>query len=428
MSAKPKLNPDKLLRDYARKRRDDAASLRPMPDSVRDELHAQVVRTHSRHSNTALLLHWICEFWPRIAFGGAVCIFAVLGVILWQFQYAGSFKQSTFALNDTSKPPTIDLADKNGVRPRGRGGQAESIDAGDAPFQADAVNRSRMIRGMSETLVPDESSPRGEALRVSSTNSDETVAMTVAESLTKKTEAPLLRAQPMQEDAVPDNDLGIAEFKETKSPVSPEPARFASPMPNAIPAPLASSAIKSPQIETANSESTSSANQGIAPAVASAQNKTITLHYTQVDRNARLRRNFNSPPYPDVLRDFEVRIRGANLSVIDSDGSIYEGTIRGGDTSASHSPSGPLPAGGAEVSPITDNRDSPESVELLNRPPASATASGSELEFYFRAVGSNRSLSGQVVFSGNMRDGRLEGEVSIGGTNQFKIEAIPVLK
>lgn len=367
MSAKPKQNPEKLLKGYARKRRDDAASLKVMPDSMRDTLHAQVERTYSGDSKGVFLLHMIRQFWPRLAFGGAVCLFAVLGAILWQFQNADPIKRTEFAIRDTSEPSTLVFTDKEGA-----------------------------------------------------------VTFTVAESLNKKTEAPSQQTQPMQMDAESDSTLASFNFQR---PSEPERAPSASPRLKPVPAPLASSAIRSSQVKTPSLGGPASTNQRMAPEVAQAGSADIRLYYTQIDRNVRLRRNFNSPPYPDILQSFEARIQGTNLSVIDADGSIYEGSFRVEDASAADSSSIPMTLHSAERSPITQTRGgSSESAALLNRSIAQKSTTGLQLEFNFRVVGSNRSLNRQVVFTGNMKSGRLEGKASIGGTNQFKVEAIPVSK
>jgi hypothetical protein len=49
--------------------------------------------------------------------------------------------------------------------------------------------------------------------------------------------------------------------------------------------------------------------------------------FLQLDNQSRYRKNFNSPPLPQVLQDFAFERTGDRVRIVDTDGSTYEGTV-----------------------------------------------------------------------------------------------------
>ena len=137
--------------------------------------------------------------------------------------------------------------------------------------------------------------------------------------------------------------------------------------------------------------------------------------FVRAPGNRELRRNFNSPPRPAVLNDFQVEQTDSRLRITDADGSVYEGSIQ------------PAPAldTGARGLPQPSSQSAPEGSAArptigagLGKVRAAggfrATAPGQERSQYanysnidanqvqFRAVGTNRSLNQKVVFDGRL--------------------------
>ncbi len=53
----------------------------------------------------------------------------------------------------------------------------------------------------------------------------------------------------------------------------------------------------------------------------------LRQQFQQVDSRALYRQNFNSPPVPDVMKDFAFERTGDRVRIVDADGSTYEGTV-----------------------------------------------------------------------------------------------------
>jgi|GEM_PF-3392040 len=58
---------------------------------------------------------------------------------------------------------------------------------------------------------------------------------------------------------------------------------------------------------------------GVEGAVAGGEQR-----YVREDSTRHLRRNFNSPPLPEVLQEFVIRKRSNGMAIVDADGSIYD--------------------------------------------------------------------------------------------------------
>ena len=151
--------------------------------------------------------------------------------------------------------------------------------------------------------------------------------------------------------------------------------------------------------------------------------------FVQQDLRAKYRQNLLSPAQPAVLQSFEVARVGNKIQLFDSDGSVYEGEI--------------LDAAAYKLG-----------VEEAKQKKEQSS------EFAFRVTGTNQQINRIVTFSGNFAvpninqalaktpvktaddfqsgafgrhsgvagNGLIQGKVSIGGTNEFEIQATEVAK
>ena len=170
--------------------------------------------------------------------------------------------------------------------------------------------------------------------------------------------------------------------------------------------------------------------------------------FTRLNAAENYRRNFQSPPTPRVLSQFEVRRDGDRVVVVDEDGSVYEGQVIEVATLAAEQQrqrvAAPFAGGTGQVARAA--RSEREAVNLVQRnlgvqsgvsqnaafqnaaaqnvnasnlaaqtfagalfasPNAAPAGGGESGGFYFRATGVNRSSSERVVFTGEVRfDGR----------------------
>jgi hypothetical protein len=130
------------------------------------------------------------------------------------------------------------------------------------------------------------------------------------------------------------------------------------------------------------------------------------LYFTQENSRARFRQNFNSPPYPNILTSFQVQRNGDNLSIVDADGSVYEGQMETSNAEAVNRPADKL---GKQLALQPSRRavaQKPAPVLLsVSAPTNDLSGAERDQNLPFRATGTNRSLNQKVVFTGNFLPG-----------------------
>jgi hypothetical protein len=139
-------------------------------------------------------------------------------------------------------------------------------------------------------------------------------------------------------------------------------------------------------------------------------------HFTQA---VRYRRNFNSPPMPNVLTTFQLEQSGQQLRIVDADGSVYEGgfltAAKLSDEVAAKAETDT--AEGRKNVVATQAANQELGVLASNRPAAPQS-------FAFRVVGTNRSLNQMVVFTGNLLNATSISPGSIGNAESQQNNAV----
>jgi hypothetical protein len=110
------------------------------------------------------------------------------------------------------------------------------------------------------------------------------------------------------------------------------------------------------------------------------------------------RPNFNSPPTPNILQSFVVQQNRDQITIVDADGSIYEGRL-----------SNVLEEGiRRSRPPVTSDSERPTSaatyaVPTLGSGASPSTATAAPLQrAQFYVIGTNRTLNQRVTFSGEL--------------------------
>lgn len=187
----------------------------------------------------------------------------------------------------------------------------------------------------------------------------------------------------------------------------------------------------------------------------------LRLSFAQEDSRARYRQNLNSPAVPNVLTTFQIERAGNTIRIIDADGSTYSGQIISGE------------ANGIAAYSKADTRANSVKGNLAHRdaPALAGRAENTQAAgFSFRAAGTNQTLNQPVEFFGTMAldpalaqtgdasklalmktkttapapttgpqtnevqnqtltpRGKIQGQVVVGGKNQFEIIAVPAVK
>ncbi len=112
--------------------------------------------------------------------------------------------------------------------------------------------------------------------------------------------------------------------------------------------------------------------------------------FLQLDNQAGYRRNFNSPPVPQVLQDFAFERTGDRVRIVDTDGSTYEGAVMPA------SPEELRMKGRSQVEVAKERKDNVgQKAQSVGAPTADA-----QLAYRFYANGVNRKLKQSVEFRG----------------------------
>ena len=137
-------------------------------------------------------------------------------------------------------------------------------------------------------------------------------------------------------------------------------------------------------IPPASAPSTASAAQlfGVNSAPEASQ---VRQQFLQLDNQARYRKNFNSPPMPQVMLDFAFERTGDRVRIVDADGSTYEGAVM------------PAPVEEVRANAVSKLDAAKERKDSLAQPTQSADPQSS---YRFYANGVNRKLNQSVEFRG----------------------------
>lgn len=132
-----------------------------------------------------------------------------------------------------------------------------------------------------------------------------------------------------------------------------------------------------------------------SPALTGAQ-VSFTQRFQQLDGRSPYRQNFNSPPVPEVMKEFTFERRDDRIRIVDGDGSTYEGSVLPAlieELAASQIASGGLAA--------SERKQSDQQA-----PAKGATAMTVGANYRFVASGLSRKLNQLVEFRGEWQPGR----------------------
>jgi len=151
-----------------------------------------------------------------------------------------------------------------------------------------------------------------------------------------------------------------------------------------------------------------SPDQSASPVPASSQQAGSWQRFVQSDGASRLRRNYNSPPRPQVLNDFHLQQNGSQVEIRDADGSLYFGSLRAPVE---------LKGGAANAKPNSNPNFAYAPTDSLQAPQTNNLSQ----QFEFTVVGTNIALSQRVVFNGSlvMTNAKPLNEGALGGTGGF---------
>ncbi len=121
--------------------------------------------------------------------------------------------------------------------------------------------------------------------------------------------------------------------------------------------------------------------------------------FMQTPSRAGMRRNYQSPPSPEIMDQFQVQQNGEEVKITDSDGSVYLGTMLPPEEERAPALREQLDKDAARVQMKLEDR-SRVAAPAATRGALSAPASFGNAARSFRATGLNRTLNQPVVIDG----------------------------
>jgi hypothetical protein len=411
MAANPEHRAEKLLREYARKRRERAPSDTGMPSPMRAQLQSEIRRTFESAAERPSNFGWILALWPRFAFGAA--ILGLLMVAVFWNSGTGSSKQSFQVARDSSTRSAPS-------GPATGATQVNRLNLEDADKAAFSAPEKPLDSGRSGVLEPQrllsEMETRGVPVQAPATPAAESPGIREKQNRFAAAPAPVtsepvagterLRAKP-QADSI------------ATEPTAPA-LRQAIVANSALPTTgTGGELVSDAKLELAQSGS-ARVEAGLS-AVAAPLSEATTVSFARRNTSDRYRRNFNSPPYPEILQSFEAVVQGSTLRIIDADGSVYTGTIltdEGMDRTAGKTAGGTVGADPSESGPAFGFRVTGRS-RSLNQP---VVLTGSVVGSAIRPTG--RGPAGSPDPGGILGNGRIQGTARIGTRQEFPLEAV----
>lgn len=462
---------DKLLRDYAEKRRKTADAQAEMHAATRKMLQGEVSRTFGQETASVSPaqkrgLFW----WSRVAWAGAIAVVIIGALFFTQsflpnhkktaetqvaaFRKEGPIPEKSIARSIEGAHPTASVDVPQSLQ------EKEVLTIAPAPVEADAVSGvQKQLPPPAPSVSADRLPRQTVSLTENSSPMKKSRPATVAPDATGGAKLPASnRFEAAEKSEVPYNVATAGEPPGNSSlngslndEAKQMKAAYGNSDPNrnfsrAVPGALA--AVEKRSAETTNPAalktplstpiSGSSTFLGVSRAKESVVFSAGGQRFQQQNLRAGLRENFQSPPQPNVLSTFQIVMNGSQVLVIDADGSIYEGRIEGENLEREQQ--------------VAKRKD-----QFKATPPAAPQSSLTK-DIQFRVEGLSATLQQQVVFQGAIQQGGLNAEtrsrssrrlrempkteiasdksamkehaasmihgaITVGGTNSFKVEA-----
>jgi hypothetical protein len=341
---------DELLRAYAKLRREQADPLPPLHPATRRLLQDEVrrtFRTAQAQPGQIGLGAWLAARWRLVATGGAAVVLFVLVTVL----NAPSWNQSSASRHSVVSP---------------------SVAKADLP----AANRSLTVAAPepAKTLATPGPAPSPEST-VASIKPPAPEANTIAPPLANLGLPPANRPE----------TAAASQPVETLAPAAPapltQPSLASAPPPapaadNTAP-PLIATPLMARSAEAANAPAAAAVPAMALPSEVNNAGAS-TRNFVQI--NAQSRSRALQPPVSNVLAAFQIERVGANVRIIDADGSVYQGEVLGR---------------AARRGALGGGREAAE--KALKDANANAN-------WAFKVSGTNKNLRQNVVFIGNVLD------------------------
>lgn len=398
------------LRRYAEQRRRALGGPLAMPAHVRERLQREIARqsaaeTAKGEARGFALWHWLARPW---AWGGAVAL--VVGLIVWQQSDSNRVKYAVAARAPATTPAT---PSSNPPPPTG------------ALLREVAGNRQAALNGAPVTALA-----TGETESSRSTPGAPSRATPVS---------PTSLAGLARSAAVPEAETRAYQYRAAKTVSAPT---------NRV------------TVRTGGAPSSTRGSSASAPGRAQVTHR-LAVPAPDTRLGAAFRAEANAPvlqqryvqapttPVTPVLNSFRIEQAGRQIQLVDADGSVYPATLSEVPAPEPQTTAKAITVAAAPALPESVARAQPQTIS-----PKGDTPSQSLQSLALNAMGTNVRLQQPVVFNGNLlitnllgepaitnqqalmtneaglqfllSNSRLEGQVIVGTSNQFPIQAVPI--
>ncbi|TAL03481.1 MAG: hypothetical protein EPO07_06190 [Verrucomicrobia bacterium] len=393
---------EKLLRRFAKKRRDEAGAPLELHPATRRLLQSEVSRQFRKTSATEKTsVGWLKNLWPQLAWGVWIVLFVGFGA--WMIFRSPDRKFAVTELVQNAPSPSEETA---AAMPQAEAPAPLSPPPDAAPRVADLPGVARADK----TLARDDTKLAAPPVKLDADRKRELAANRAL------TESDAVARQPVESVTASSGKLELAGQATGESSRRTSVDSLSVPTSAAMPAPAASGAgsvrpdflARGGGAERLRAESSMALNEpkptGATLAFKESAdfgvNKDQTQAFGDLKTDAQSRFNYNytnvakSTKAMPVLANFQLEQAGKQLRVIDADGSTYTGALAIAETVAA---TGTFEKKGAAL--LTDGAKTKTPAAQPDAAPAGVPQSPG---LFFRVSGTNRTLNQQVSFSGNL--------------------------
>lgn len=396
---------EKILRAFAKKRRDQSGAPMELSSGARQRLHQEIARRTAGKREPGFFESLFNAFRPRLVF--VACAVAVLGVgavlLLPALQHGKTRSLTTLSMADSklsAAPPAESPAPALAQAPLAENPPVTAPAASAPPVPA-GENHKFKSENRADTAARVAQKPVEPTVSLRDRHPSVAVDKPIAQTNTLAGKVPTAAApETPAAPAVVPLQVSSGSFAAGRTSPAPRPSVAAS-----------SKDIATPELAFAapepNTEKKLALEKTAPPAAANAanfyqvtnpQNNALNVaaaqYMNQIQPVAHRQRAAEATKAPQpVLASFRVEQNGDTLRMIDADGSVYTGAVRVGWNETA-----PGAASNAALADAVKNEQ--QNQQLLNS--IASNVQRQEAQSYsFRVAGTNRALNQNVVFTGN---------------------------
>jgi hypothetical protein len=399
---------EKLLRAFARKRRDEAGGQFDLHPATQRMLQGEIARQYARlgGEHAPWWRSW-ARFWPRLAFATATLAAFVVGAFLLFPPVKRTQPTLTYAKPEAAAPPSSAAPQPPPIVARDAKAQAQVADkqlAATPPPAVAAPEPSSIVQpktAQKQTFARLDSAVAGSISKPADEALNSLAAPAAPPPASNRTltlaEVAVAEKQPASA-AMGLKDVPVARYESVARDLRPK-AALAQGQPDGLPgagvSPGAMPLAKTSKL--AESKKTTVARRRVTSALAASED--VQVQYFVRGTEAWARGLQNSNEAQAVLASFQLEQRGREIRIVDADGSIYTGRVQ-----PAPAPALSVKATAAAPAPVRSSKAKEPALDDGKRAGGSSAGGAAPAPaLNFTVRGTNATLRQAVVFVGNLQ-------------------------